>query len=89
MQNFSNFDLKELKLVYRILHQNLMNHLDLMDSDFMGTLQSWLQYRASEDGVDLSDHSQWDAWLKNQAPPPQKTISLQQIGSRPSGKDSD
>ena len=26
-------------------------------------LQRWLQYRAGEDGVDVADHAQWDAWL--------------------------
>ncbi len=30
MQKFSEFDLTELKLVYRVLHQHLMEHLELM-----------------------------------------------------------
>ena len=66
MQRFSAFDIDELKLVYRILHQNLLSHMELMDAEFIEVLQTWLQYRAGEDGVDVSDHAQWDAWLKGQ-----------------------
>ena len=32
-------------------------------------LQRWLQYRAVEDGVDLTDHAQWDGWLKGAVVP--------------------
>ena len=63
MQRFSTFDLSELKLVYRTLHAHLMEHIDLRETDFLTDLQRWLQYRAAEDGVDLADHAQWDAWL--------------------------
>lgn len=66
MQRFAAFDLTELKLVYRTLHQNLMSNLALMDTDFLSDLQHWLQTIASSQGVDVSDHSQWDAWLGNQ-----------------------
>ena len=63
MQQFSTFELSELKLVYRTLHAHLMEHIDLMETDFLTDLQRWLQYRAGEDGVDVADHAQWDAWL--------------------------
>lgn len=63
MQQFSTFDLSELKLVYRTLHAHLMEHFELMETDFLTDLQRWLQYRAGEDGVDVADHAQWDAWL--------------------------
>ena len=63
MQRFSDFDIQELKLVYRILHRNLMGNIELMDADFLESLQKWLQYRAGQDGVDISIHRQWDAWL--------------------------
>ena len=63
MQRFSAFDVDELKLVYRILHKNLLSHMELMDAEFIEALQSWLQYRAGEDGVDVSEHAQWEAWL--------------------------
>tara|TARA_B100000575_G_C22780196_1_gene462503 strand:+ start:128 stop:397 length:270 start_codon:yes stop_codon:yes gene_type:complete len=63
MQRFSPFELSELKLVYRILHRNLMSQPELMDAEFLEALQSWLQYRAGQDGVNLADHAQWDQWL--------------------------
>ncbi len=63
MQHFSHFEVDELKLVYRVLHRNLMQHMELMDSEFLQGLQTWLQFRAGQDGVDIADHSQWDAWL--------------------------
>jgi hypothetical protein len=69
MQRFSTFEIDELKLVYRVLHQNLMGHMELMDAEFLDSLQSWLQYRATQDGVDVSVHAQWEAWLKGQAAP--------------------
>ena len=66
MQDFSAFQIDELKLVYRILHRSLMEHMELMDSDFLEGLQTWLQFRAGRDGVDIADHAQWDAWLGGQ-----------------------
>lgn len=69
MQRFSTFALTELKLVYRVLQQNLLDHPDLMDSEFLETLQRWLQYRAGEDGVDVTDHAQWILWLDTATPP--------------------
>jgi hypothetical protein len=69
MQRFSTFEIDELKLVYRVLHQNLMSHMELMDAEFLDALQSWLQYRATQDGVDVSVHAEWEAWLKGQASP--------------------
>jgi len=63
--HFAHFELNELKLVYRVLHQHLMEHIELMDADFFEHLQRWLQTAAGGQGVDVSDHSQWDAWLGN------------------------
>ena len=56
-------DFEELKLVYRVLHQHLGEHPDLMDTDFLIELQNYLQRRAIQAGVDISDHSKWDAWI--------------------------
>ena len=66
-QPLSYFDAADLKLVYRVLHKNLMSNLELMDSEFLERLQTWLQTCAQADGVDTSDHGQWDAWLGNRA----------------------
>ena len=63
MNKFSAFDATDLKLVYRTLHGSLMDNIDLMDSEFLEQLQTWLRTVASADGIDTSDHSQWDAWL--------------------------
>ena len=88
MQRFSVFNIDELKLVYRILHQNLLSHMELMDGEFVEALQTWLQYRAGEDGVDVSDHAQWDAWLNGEVPnppakPPGGTVIPLTIGLDP------
>lgn len=66
--------LEDLKLVYRVLHQNLRECPELMESDFLGDLQEFLHRTATLDGVDATDHGAWDAWLG-------KTGSL---GCRPS-----
>lgn len=66
-QPLSHFDAADLKLVYRVLHKNLMNNIELMDSDFFEKLQTWLQTCAQADGVDVGNHSHWDAWLGNRA----------------------
>ena len=64
-QPLSHFDAADLKLVYRVLHKSLMANIELMDSDFFEKLQTWLQSCAQADGVDTTDHAQWDAWLGN------------------------
>ncbi len=63
MNKFAAFDATDLKLVYRTLHGSLMDNIDLMDSEFLEQLQTWLRSVARADGIDTSDHSQWDAWL--------------------------
>ena len=54
----------ELKLIYRVLHSQLLQHHELVDSTFFHQLQTHLQSQARADGVDLADHAQWDAWLR-------------------------
>ena len=65
MSDFAPFDLTDLKLVYRSLHAHLMEHMELMDSDFFTALQSHLQQQARDQGVSVSDHAAWDGWLGN------------------------
>lgn len=60
---FEQFELDDLKLVYRTLHAHLLEHPDLIDSKLFHALQTVLQSRARKDGVDLSDHAAWSAWL--------------------------
>jgi len=58
-------DAEELKLIYRVLHQHLAEHPDLMDTDFLIELQTYLQRNAIAAGVDIADHSAWDRWIGN------------------------
>lgn len=62
-------ELRDLKLVYRVLHAQLAGHPDLLDTHFLIELQKFLHARARKDGVDVSDHGAWDRWLGNDAAP--------------------
>ena len=55
----------DLKLIYRVLHRHLTQHTELLDSDFFTDLQRHLQQQATAEGIDVSDHGAWDAWLGN------------------------
>ena len=61
----TDLPLGERKLIYRVLHESLTRHPELMDSTFLDALQADLQKRATADGVDVADHGAWDAWLGN------------------------
>lgn len=63
MKNLDTYALSELKLIYSILHSQILVKPDLMDSDLMQDLQTFLQSGATKDGVDVSDHGAWDVWL--------------------------
>lgn len=60
------YPLAERKLVYRVLHKSLTDHPELMDGTFLDDLQADLQQSAQAEGVDISDHGAWDAWLGNE-----------------------
>ena len=64
MKNIDTYAMSELKLIYSILHSQVLVHPDLMDSNLLQDLQTFLQYQATKDNVDVSDHGQWDYWLK-------------------------
>lgn len=64
---------EQLKRIYvglfRQLHNCRPEQFDAFDEDDMLlTLQTFLQRRALEAGVDATDHSQWDAFLGIDAP---------------------
>ena len=65
--NWNNHPISEWKLVYRVLHGQLARHPELIDSGFLADLQRYLQVQAQSDGVDVSDHGSWDAWLGNES----------------------
>lgn len=61
--------LADLKLFYRVLHQHLGEHIELMDSELFAALQRVLQTRAKAEGIDATDHGAWDEWLGNTGAP--------------------
>ena len=63
MLRFAQFPASELKRVYIALHAHLLQHTELMDTDFLTDLQSWLQHVAGQEGVDVGDHAAWERWL--------------------------
>ena len=63
MTAITEYPLDELKLIYSLLHEALPDNPDLMDSDLLQDLQRHLQQAAKADGVDVSMHAQWAAWL--------------------------
>ena len=62
----NDYPLAERKLVYRVLHNALIEYPELMDGTFLDELQVGLQQAAQADGVDIADHGAWDAWLGNE-----------------------
>ena len=63
MKTLAQYDLEELKLIYRLLHSHLQDEIELMDSQLLHDLQRHLQEQARADGVDVSVHAQWATWL--------------------------
>ena len=68
MKPIDQYDLTELKLIYRTLHAQLQQDFELMDSALLLDLQTYLQTKAGEAGVDVSVHAQWTAWLNDGKP---------------------
>lgn len=64
MKPVDRYPQNELKLLYRVLHGQLPEHPELMDSELLHDLQSHLQGRARAQGVDVSLHAHWLAWLE-------------------------
>lgn len=62
----TDYSLAERKLVYRVLHENLIRYPELMDLTFLDHLQAELQKLATAEGVDVADHGAWDTWLGNE-----------------------
>ena len=68
MKVLNDYPLNDLKHIYRILHSKLQEDFELMDSELLHDLQVYLQGKAKEDGVDVSLHAQWGAWLNGEPP---------------------
>jgi hypothetical protein len=65
MKNLNDYPLAELKLIYSLLHSQIIEQPALMDSDLLHDLQRLLQSQATQDNVDVSTHNEWTAWLSN------------------------
>jgi hypothetical protein len=65
MKTLTDYSLTELKLIYSLLHNQVAEYPDLMDSDLLQDLQTQLQKQATQDGVDVSTHADWAGWLNN------------------------
>lgn len=63
MKSLIDYPIAELKLIYSLLHSQIIEQPALMDSDLLHDLQSLLQSQATQDKVDVSTHSEWAAWL--------------------------
>ncbi|MGB5442504.1 MAG: hypothetical protein WBN57_07750 [Gammaproteobacteria bacterium] len=68
MKPLDGYELTDLKRVYRTLHRQLQEDFELMDSGLLLDLQTLLQARATAEGVDVSIHAQWAAWLNDGKP---------------------
>ena len=68
MKPLDNYELTDLKRIYRTLHRQLQEDFELMDSELLHDLQTWLQAKARDEGVDVSIHAQWAAWLNDGKP---------------------
>lgn len=63
MKAIKDYPVSELKQIYQILHQQIQDNPELMDSELLQDLQTLLHSLASTDGVDIALHSEWSAWL--------------------------
>ena len=68
MKSLDSYALTDLKHIYRTLHGQLQQDFELMDSELLLDLQTWLQAKAGDEGVDVSIHAQWAAWLNDGKP---------------------
>jgi hypothetical protein len=67
-----DWTLPQLKSLYRTLFTQLRAEpgADLDESDCLIELQVFLHRKAQQDGVDVTHHAAWEAWLGNEAPVP-------------------
>ncbi|MDH5395072.1 MAG: hypothetical protein OEW97_02260 [Gammaproteobacteria bacterium] len=65
MKKLNEYPIAELKIIYSVLHNQVMEHPALMDSNLLQDLQTFLQSAATLAKVDVSTHADWANWLKN------------------------
>ena len=62
---FTRTSLKDWKLVYLVLYNNISDNPDLMDVEFFIQLQTILQKHAENQRINPLDHDEWIEWLNN------------------------
>ena len=62
---FEQYNLKEWKLIYLQLRNATLSAPDLLDSEMLSDLQSYLQGKAESIDLDPLDHETWINWLNN------------------------
>jgi hypothetical protein len=67
--SIKTYRISDLKRIYRVLHQHILEQTDLMDSEIFEDLQAYLQGAATLSGIDISHHDAWEAWLKDEIDP--------------------
>ena len=65
MKSLTEYPISELKLIYSLLHSQVLEQPALMDSKLLHDLQSFLQSQATQDNIDVSTHAEWAAWLNS------------------------
>ncbi len=73
---FEEYDLKEWKLIYLMLHKSVSNNWDVMDLEFFSDLQKYLQEKVEKIGLDPLDHDTWINWLNNAKNTPSPSASI-------------
>ena len=73
---FEQYDLKEWKLIYLMLHKSVSNNWNVMDLEFFNDLQKHLQEKAEKIGLDPLDHDTWINWLNNAKNTPSPSASI-------------
>jgi hypothetical protein len=68
MKSLDGYELTDLKRIYRTLHRQLQQDFELMDSELLHDLQTWLQAKAGDEGIDVSLHAEWATWLNDGKP---------------------
>jgi len=70
MKPLDQYPVQELKDIYILLHAQLPHNMELMDSELLQDLQTLLQRHARTEGIDVTLHAQWAAWLNHGSPRP-------------------
>ncbi len=63
MKTLKDYPIKELKLIYNLLHAQIPAHIKLMDSILLQDLQHHLLSQAKLSGINIGKPLEWANWL--------------------------